>query len=84
MIDNCPAAAAAEAGLPGARALGAHGEDRRRAVEQGAAAAQRREHAGSKLKALERVAAVHVETTDSGCRRVGFGGHKVAVSYDLW
>lgn len=76
MIDNRPAAAAAETGLPGARALGASGEDCRRTVEQGATAAQRREHAGSKLKALERVAAVHVETADSGCRRVGFGEHK--------
>ena len=76
MIDNRPAAAAAEAGLPGARALGACGEDRRRTVEQGAAAAERREHVGPKLEALERVAAVHVETADSGCRRVGFVGHK--------
>ena len=76
MIDNRPAATATKTRLSGARALGADREDGRRTVEQGATAAQRREHAGSKLKALERVAAVHVETTDSGCRRVGFGGHK--------
>ncbi len=76
MIDSRPASAAAEAGLPGARALGACNEDRRRTVEQGATAAQRREHVGPKLEALERVAAVHVETADTGWAQVGLGGHK--------
>ena len=76
MIDNRPAAAAAEAGLPGAGALGACGKDRRRIVEQGAAAAQRREHVGPKLEALERVATVHVETADAGWAQVRLGGHK--------
>ncbi len=76
MIDNRPAAAAAVAGLPGARALGACNEDRRRTVEQGAAAAQRSEHVAPKLEALERVAAMQVEAADSGCTGVGFGGHK--------
>jgi len=76
MIDNRPAAAAAEAGLSGARALGACGEDRRRTVEQDAAAAKGGEHVTPKLEALERVAAVHVETADAGCTRVGLGGHK--------
>lgn len=76
MIDNRPAAAAADAGLPGARALGASGEDRRRTVEQGAAAAQRREHVGPKLEALERVAAVHVEATHISRVRVCLDGHK--------
>ena len=76
MIDNRPAAAATKTGLPGARALGAGGEDGRRAVEQGAAAAQRGEQVGPKLEALERVAVVHMETTHTGCVRVCLGGHK--------
>jgi len=76
MIDNRPAAAATKTGLPGARALGAGGEDSRRAVEQGAAAAQRREHVAPKLEALEIVAGVHVETPDTSWARFCLGGHK--------
>jgi len=76
MIDNRPAAAATKTRLSGARALGADGEDGRRAVEQGAAAAQRREHVAPKLEALERMAAVHVEAADTGCTQVDFVVHK--------
>jgi hypothetical protein len=76
MIDNRPAAAAAEAGSTGARALTARGENSRRAIEHGAATAQCREHLGSKLEALEGVAAVHVEAADTGCVRACLGGHK--------
>jgi hypothetical protein len=76
MIDGRPAAAAAEARSTEARALGACGEDRRRAVEYGAAAAQRREHLGSELEALEGVAAVYVEAADTGCVRACLDGHK--------
>jgi len=76
MIDNRPAAAAAEAGLSGARALGACGEDRRRTVEQDAAATQRGEHAAPKLEALEIVAGVHVETPDTSWAWLCLGGHK--------
>jgi len=76
VVDDHPTVPTSDARHTAAGALGTPGENCRRAVEHGAAAAQGREHVVLELEPLESVPIVHMETANTGSGRVDLDGHK--------